>query len=219
MEWKCDCQDNIKDLIILLENYDNNDSTQEEIFDLFCSAFGIDDFIPQIVNKREYMYSDGIVLYRGYDSSLKDFSLYKEEFLKGKYQRYSRSVLGKGMCFSDDKSIIREYSNLAGKIFGANTIKCKLSENAKLIQRNYLKVEFSNRYRELLERIQNYLKCNINVAKTLLTIASDEDNNMMRAVLCGYDGLAEQYNDGKKVFVIYNRACFKVLVKKYNKIR
>ena len=179
----------------------------------------MDSRLPNVLSKKDYKEIDGLVLCRAYDSNFKDFSLYENDFLNGKYQRYSRSVLGKGMCFTDDKKIIRYYASLKGKLFGANIIKCKIDSRAKLIKRSKLKEEFELKYEELIIKVKDYLNCDLEVAKKLLKIASREDNHMIRAILCGYDGLCEQYTTGENVFVIYNRSCLNVISKKNIKNR
>lgn len=201
---------NADKMILLLKNFNNTYTSHEEIFDCFCELFAVDDRLPMIINKKDYKNVGGTVIFRAYNSKMKEFSLYKDQFLTGKYQRFSRSVLGKGMCFSDDKSVIREYSSLMGKVIGANIIECKLDKNARLAEQAQLINEFNNRHVELMKRIQQHLNCEEEIANTLLKIASEEYNHMMRAVLCGYDGLYAQYDDGRNIFVIYNRSCLSV---------
>lgn len=214
MKWVYSCKSDIENLINVLKNYDNTHGEYDKFFNCFCIAFGVDDKLPNILNKKDYKEVDGLVLCRAYDSSFKDFALYENDFLNGKYQRYSRSVLGNGMCFTDDKKIIREYSSLKGKLFGANIIKCKIDNRAKLIKRSKLKEEFKLKYKELLVKVKDYLNCDLDIAKKMLKIASGEDNHMIRAILCGYDGICEQYDTGEKIFVIYNRSCLNVISKK-----
>lgn len=206
MDWIKENKSSINNLLLALHS-DDSIENRARIFDAFCMSFGVDNSLPSISKIKSYRKSDGLSLYRAYDASIKDFIKFKSEFMLGKFQRYSRSVLGNGLCFADNKSFAKYYSDLKGKLFGANIIKCKLDKNARLIDKNKLAKDFHDLKSEVIKNIQSYLNCNQEDAEKLFEFASKEDNHMIRGILLGFDGMLTQTSEGDKVYAIFNRGC------------
>ena len=147
---------------------------------VFCSAFGVDRQLPNVVDSLEYNKDEGVRLYRAYNAKIKDFVFYRDELVYGKFQRYyPRNVLGHGLCFADDKRYALSHSDLKGKIFGLNLVKCKFNSGAKLVNRERLYFEFLKSKPELLAKIQSFLQCEKTQANRLLQIANEYDNTFL----------------------------------------
>lgn len=156
----------IENLFLAIENYNGDLVKNEAMVDCFCSAFGVDKQLPNVVDSLEYNKDERVRLYRAYNAKIKDFVFYRDELVYGKFQRYyPRNVLGHGLCFADDKRYALSHSDLKGKIFGLNLVKCKFNSGAKLVNRERLYFEFLKSKPELLAKIQSFLQCEKNANK------------------------------------------------------